>query len=377
MKRLTAALTAFIAVFLFAASACSGHIENSAAFSSDDARETQEIPSERSDPEPTPAETEPAGPGGAVSTELEQEILEGRAVLIDNIELIENGIEIDVDSDGTKNVVTAEKTERFDIDGSMRIVVDGRPVKLWFSAEDELWFISLFGDSIEIARKTLSQDEYELYLYYTSRRDTLPEPEPMIEVKSLKDPSRSWDQCGDAICFYKDSASEIERCATIEEYVLSGASVEVCCPLLGSMDDNNDIFIMLDLDGDGERESIFLKAGRVRVFAGELTEDLVPEHQVLEVPYNNFSEDGNEIVKKYLERGFGAVCDPCAQFYVNANRFITEYGNEPFYTSRGSFIRGPEGRIILSWGITDMLFLGWADGEIEFEYFLSSEGNGA
>lgn len=320
------------------------------------------------------AVTEPAGTHEAVLTqnadndfELEKNILGGTPCRINAAGLISEGCSIDVDCDGVKDILKAEKREDYDLSGTYVVTVNGEPADVCFTEDDELWFFSTLGSSIEIAQKNENELEYAVFCNCAGERAEVPaDGVPAYRVTCLKQTPVHADEC--CLIIYADSMDKVVHRGSIEEYLMDGATCGLSFPLLVSVNDELDKSIELDLDGDGTREELLFKSGRILIYnKGDTTSP------IKEIPYRLLEEDGMELIERYRAEGYDTGLDERMRFFVNGKEFVREDGRALVYEQRSFFAPNHEGGIRLISGVSGWIEVGWKNGEFNYRIVSSGE----
>lgn len=289
--------------------------------------------------EPTDAPA-PEVATGSIAPEAER-ILGGEPLPLDFSALISDGMLIDIDGDGEKEHLTAKRGEPA---GRFNLLVDAEETDIWLDAATEASFISLFGDTIQLGvDETEPYSMLRDYLYLNGEAEQ-PTPERGVSVMCIAPAQNKWKNNSSSLFFPDTSVRELPRFASIEECIEAGASADLHFPLMSSIDENNDVSLELDLDGDGIREKLLLKAGRILVYSPD-----DPSEPVFEVPYAPSNEE--KIVARYVAEGYEVYAAPCFEYFVNGVRcdlFDGENGASSLhYESSICFAKGPNGGIML------------------------------
>lgn len=268
----------------------------------------------------------------------EEQVRNGEVVKLELSVLEGNGAALDIDGDGTKEILTLRPAEEMPDEYAALYV--NNELKTYLSLSGEYMLVSLFGDSIQLASEcehTFVADEIRYYDGGESGEEY--RMRNACEVTPLAGSRDYWSTMGMALYIPCDDATKLKRLPTIEEYLYAGAEAEACFPLMTEFDENHDITYHIDMDGDGVREELLLSAGRVLVFEQDDRDE-----PVYKIPYPAKAEDGEEgytaICSEYSAKGYTAYPDEA--IHITVNGAAADDGNAFFYTGKGWFIADPE-----------------------------------
>lgn len=299
----------------------------------------------------------------------ERRILGGEAEKADMDALYGDGLMLDVDNDGVKNKLTAKKANSLSWSDTQMLFVDGEP-RFGFENGADLWLISLFGDGIEIAAEGAPCDSYEEYLFCSGAKDIPTEDVKCIRVACLYEKGETWAQCGTEMIFTLDSVKDIERRSSVEEYILDGARVELGFPRIAEMDENNDISVEMDIDGDGKAESLLFKANRARIL--KIDEQTGEETLVTELPYRT-REDLSAILAEYSPSGLAVNAPESSELWIDGVKFESPHGGVIGYNDGYCFAPDGEGGIMILQHDLDWTAISYRNGAFSYKEVANTE----
>ena len=293
---------------------------------------------------------------------IEARVLEGEKVRVDMDALIESGLEIDIDGDGVKNKLTAEKNEYFG--ESYSIFIDGEDMYYRVSNNTEAWFVNLFDKRIDIASMGTESLSY---------RDVTLVPEDDVEpkgfelsnaivVSGLSAPTDYWRCLGCDMVLFSDSVDDLKHCDSVEDYIDNGAVFELNFPDIGSTDADTVMTVNIDLDRDGTAEKITLTPGTITFY-----EDENHTKPIETIKYDD------EIFEEAAADGRYFTFDDATHIAINGKEpdssVYIPYGRTLILTKDG------EGKIkIVMPDAIGCLIIGWESGEITSRVVCGTEG---
>lgn len=281
----------------------------------------------------------------------EERVLGGEAVKLDLEDLETPGIALDIDGDGTKELITAGPNDSSP-DILNAIYVNGEKTRV-VSAEGEYWLISLFGDSIQIAIMGEETFEYDMIKYCAGGgTEGRPSPRRAVIVSCFIESRDYWTQNGTKLMIPCDDIMKLEYHSTIEEYLHDGAQAELLFPPMVVIDDNHDLNYLMDLDNDGAQEELRIIGGRVLVFEKGGQGD-----PVYELPYPVYDDEGDEgsfaVIAEYGAKGFDCRIEENVRVLINGAE-VGQDSYAPVFGERGIFFADPETQTVrIAFGDSD------------------------
>lgn len=299
-------------------------------------------------PAPTDASTEAPSdatpdPDSPKVLGCEERVLGGEAVKLDIADLKAPGVALDIDGDGTKEIVTAEPND-FRPDVLLAVFVNGEKTRV-LPAEGEFLLVSLFGDSIQLAEMGEVTFEYDKIKYRSDGgTGEEPSPRPACIVSCFIESRDYWTQNGTKLVIPCEDASKLPRYSTIEEYLRDGAQAELLFPPMVGIDENHDLNYRIDLDNDGEPEELRLSGGRVLVYEKGSRDEPVYE---LPYPIDDEGEEGSfALIAEYSAQGYDCVVTEDVRIFVNGTEAAPDPSVSLYYGSDRIFFADPDTKLI-------------------------------
>lgn len=308
---------------------------------------------------------------------MEESIRSGVPERIDYKLLLNDGIRIDVDGDGVKETITASNVEGGSGD-MLHLKLNGKDTNILVENGASVWFVSLLGSSIQIAEEERFPASrmgiyFNWYMQAQGSAGLYEEGCDSLCIRCIE--ADAGIRPGDC------SAMEIPGCgigdlkvhARIEDFFDDGALIGPGFALLGSTDENYDTSYLIDIDGDGGKEEMIIKAGRVLVYEKGLTDE--PSFEVPYLPEGANGTDPYAIAEHYRSEGYDAYLYECSDVYVNGVKFISgaEHADGIPYVIDMWFSKAPNGGVMLI-GLSGNFFtLEWQDGEFIYNMIASGE----
>lgn len=286
---------------------------------------------------------------------FEKSIFNGEAIKFETSDFEGPGAALDIDGDGTKEIITL-KPEESRPDVWNILLINGEVSKV-LDVDGEYWFVSLFGDSIQLAERTEAVMEKDKIKFF-SDGGTGAEPEKIsvLIISCFNETKDLWSREGMELIIPCSDITKLVHRSSVEEYLYDGAEARLLFPLMVNIDEEHDLNYTIDLDNDGTREDLRLRGGRIMVYEkGSL------ETPVKEIPYPVYDENGDEgsdpICAEYAVKGYEVRVDESVLVYVNDAEMKPEHGMKPVYGSKGLICADPDSHLIkISFGDGDS---GW------------------